>query len=113
LKTRINNCILVGEAGTGKSILVKEVARRLKDSYDFFELDFAGMASGTQWRWDIEKRLKNLLNSIMSYSRSDKKPVLFADEFHLIVNFGAKKSDESATLANFLKPYLAYGEIIL
>ncbi|NLC27400.1 MAG: ATP-dependent Clp protease ATP-binding subunit ClpA [Campylobacteraceae bacterium] len=109
-----NNPLLVGEPGVGKTaiveglaldILEKKVPKILQDS-DLYALDVGALLSGTKYRGDFEKRLKEVLNAL------SKKPhaILFIDEIHTIVGAGATSSG-SMDLSNLLKPALASGKL--
>lgn len=109
-----NNPILVGEAGVGKTAIVeglalnivnKNVAQKLKDS-TIYALDIGAMISGTKYRGDFEKRLKDTIKEIENI----KGAIVFIDEIHTIVGAGASGSG-SLDMSNLLKPSLASGKI--
>lgn len=119
-KSRMNNCILIGEAGTGKTILVKEVARRLAATHVFYSLNVSELSSGTHYRGDFEKKFQNMIESFrqnredaVSTPTPSLHPVLFCDEFHTLKNAGSAEEDTAATAANILKPYLTDGSLTL
>lgn len=109
-----NNPILVGEAGVGKTAIVdglalaieqKKVPKNLENA-TIFSLDLAALLSGTKYRGDFEKRLKDILDEL------EKAPnaILFIDEIHTI--FGAGSASESqADMSNLLKPALSSGKL--
>lgn len=107
-----NNALYVGEPGVGKTALAYGLARRLASGQvpeplkgaRLYSLDLGGLLSGTQYRGDFEKRLKEIMDGL---SR-EKKPILYLDEIHNIVGAGAVGSG-SMDAANMLKPYLAEG----
>ncbi|HDX3668960.1 TPA: AAA family ATPase [Campylobacter coli] len=109
-----NNPILIGEAGVGKTAIVeglalaiaeKKVPKNLKNA-KIFSLDIAGLLSGTKYRGDFEKRIKEVLEGLQKLPNA----ILFIDEIHTIVGAGA--TGESHTdFSNLLKPALSNGTL--
>lgn len=113
-RRRKNNPVLVGEAGVGKTAIVEglalkiirnEVPKSLRNC-EVLALDMGALIAGTTYRGEFEKRLKDVIESLL------KKPgaILFIDEIHAVVGAG---TCESSTLdaSNILKPALARGEL--
>ncbi|EAH4794900.1 AAA family ATPase [Campylobacter coli] len=109
-----NNPILIGEAGVGKTAIVeglalaiaeKKVSKNLQNA-KIFSLDIAGLLSGTKYRGDFEKRIKEVLEGLQKLPNA----ILFIDEIHTIVGAGA--TGESHTdFSNLLKPALSNGTL--
>ncbi|HEE9619155.1 TPA: AAA family ATPase [Campylobacter coli] len=109
-----NNPILIGEAGIGKTAIVeglalaiaeKKVPKNLQNA-KIFSLDIAGLLSGTKYRGDFEKRIKEVLEGLQKLPNA----ILFIDEIHTIVGAGA--TGESHTdFSNLLKPALSNGTL--
>ncbi|TKX33077.1 AAA family ATPase [Campylobacter aviculae] len=109
-----NNPILVGEAGVGKTAIIeglalaiieKKVPKNLQNA-KIFSLDMAGILSGTKYRGDFEKRIKEILDELNKIPNA----ILFIDEIHTIVGAGA--TGESHTdFSNLLKPALSNGTL--
>ncbi|EAK5739503.1 AAA family ATPase [Campylobacter coli] len=109
-----NNPILIGEAGVGKTAIVeglalaiaeKKVPKNLQNA-KIFSLDIAGLLSGTKYRGDFEKRIKEVLEGLQKLPNA----ILFIDEIHTIVGAGA--TGESHTdFSNLLKPTLSNGTL--
>ncbi len=108
-----NNPILIGEAGVGKTAIVKGLALRiaqgnitsyLKDK-KIIELNIAGIIAGTKYRGEFEDKLLRILDE----AKRDKEVILFIDEIHTIV--GAGSAGSALDVANIMKPLLASGEI--
>jgi ATP-dependent Clp protease ATP-binding subunit ClpC len=109
-----SNIILVGEAGTGKTKLLEDLAWRcahgklegiVKQSR-ILELNLSALMSGTQYRGGFEEKVLALLDEL----KRDDDTILFIDEIHLIMGTGSTDGD-GMDLANLLKPALARGEI--
>lgn len=109
-----NNPLLVGEPGVGKTAIVEGLAQKineeavpeiLKDA-SLYALDMGALLSGTKYRGDFEKRLKEILGEL----EAKENAILFIDEIHTIVGAGAT-SGGSMDLSNLLKPALASGKI--
>ena len=123
LKKRMNNILLIGNAGTGKTMLVQEYARRHKDEVIILTVSTNGLVAGTQFRGSFEEKVHLLLEDVSEYNRIireyhyDKpiKPIiLFIDEIHTIINLGASSCvPDSTGLDNILKPYLSSNKITL
>jgi ATP-dependent Clp protease ATP-binding subunit ClpA len=110
-----NNCVMVGEPGTGKTaiaeglakkIVDKEVPKSLKDKV-VYSLDLGNMLAGTKYRGDFEERIKGVLNCL----EADPNAILFIDEIHMIMGAGAAGSG-NVDAANLLKPVLGRGRML-
>ncbi|HEB9419052.1 TPA: AAA family ATPase [Campylobacter coli] len=109
-----NNPILIGEAGVGKTAIIeglalaiaeKKVPKNLENA-KIFNLDIAGLLSGTKYRGDFEKRIKEVLEGLQKLPNA----ILLIDEIHTIVGAGA--TGESHTdFSNLLKPALSNGTL--
>ena len=111
-KKRMQNAILVGKAGVGKTAILEDFARRVKDKYIVLELSVASAVGGTQYRGQFEEKISKSLNEIKKFnsnSENKKTIILFIDEIHTIYNAGA--SEGGINLGNILKPYLSRSEI--
>ncbi|HEG2580893.1 TPA: AAA family ATPase [Campylobacter lari] len=109
-----NNPILVGEPGVGKSAVIdglalaiaeEKVPKHLKNS-KIYSLDMASLLSGTKYRGDFEKRLKDIIKELENIPNA----ILFIDEIHTIVGTGAS-NESHADMSNLLKPALSNGNI--
>ncbi|MBI3671198.1 ATP-dependent Clp protease ATP-binding subunit, partial [Candidatus Azambacteria bacterium] len=107
-----NNPLLIGEAGVGKTAIVrglsqkivkKQVPAQLLDK-KIFSLDMGLLVAGTTFRGEFEARLKDVLEDARS-----EEVILFIDEIHTIV--GAGSASGSLDAANMLKPALSSGNI--
>lgn len=115
LRKNKNNPILVGEAGVGKTALVYELVRRIKEgrvpeslkNKVVYMLDMASMLSNTKYRGEFETKINNLIKEAIS----KENIILFIDEIHTIVRTGG--GEGSCDAANILKPYLASDKIKL
>lgn len=109
-----NNPLLVGEPGVGKTAIVEGLAEKISEgevpeilkNTPVYALDMGALLSGTKYRGDFEKRLKEILTEL----EEKKGAILFIDEIHTIVGAGAT-SGGSMDLSNLLKPALASGKI--
>lgn len=109
-----SNVIIVGEAGTGKTKIVEDLACRMVEGEfkgiieqnRILELNISALMSGTQYRGGFEEKIMELLKELEG--RVDT--ILFIDEIHMIMGAGATDGD-SVDLANLLKPALARGDL--
>ena len=113
LRKNKNNPLLVGKAGTGKTAIVEELARRIEkkeitdDLLDkkIIMLDMASLVAGTKYRGEFEERLNKIIEEVIL----EKDIILFIDEIHTLVNAGGAEGAIDAS--NILKPYLARGKL--
>lgn len=112
-RKRMQNCVLVGPPGVGKTALVKEVARRLRGTYKFVSVDINALESGTDLRGSFEDRMLHLAAAVRRHENNYReKIVLFIDEIHTICTAGAIRAKETElTAANILKPYISDGRL--
>lgn len=109
-----NNPLHVGHPGVGKTALVYglaaliekgEVPERLKSSR-IYRLDIGSLLAGTQFRGDMEKRIKQVMDGVSK----EKGAIIYIDEIHALVGAGAT-GEGAMDASNMLKPYLESGEI--
>lgn len=107
------NPLLIGPAGVGKTAIVEELARRIKNkevpmillNKKIIDLPMGDLVSGTKYRGEFEERLTKIIKEIIK----NKNIILFIDEIHTMVNAGGAEGAINA--GDILKPYLARGEI--
>lgn len=108
-----NNPLLIGDAGVGKTAIVRGLA--LKITYGdiipplrkkrIIELNMGALIAGTKYRGDFEDRVIKVLDEC----RQDENIILFIDEIHTLI--GAGKTQGSVDIADIIKPALSKGEI--
>jgi ATP-dependent Clp protease ATP-binding subunit ClpA len=110
-----NNCILVGEPGTGKTAIAEGLAKKIVDGEVpkllrdkvVYSLDLGAMLAGTRYRGDFEERIKGVLKCL----EADPNSILFIDEIHMIMGAGAG-GQNNVDAANLLKPVLGRGRML-
>jgi ATP-dependent Clp protease ATP-binding subunit ClpA len=108
------NLVLTGEPGVGKTAIVEAIALSLSQdnspaglrAIHIKELDTNALVAGTVYRGQFEAKAKALVD----YLRTHRDVVVFVDEIHALLGVGSDENMPSP-FANFLKPYLARGEI--
>lgn len=113
LRKNKNNPLLVGKAGTGKSAIVYELARRINEGVvpdalkdmKIYLISTSSLVAGTKYRGEFEEKINNLISEVIRC----KNIILFIDEIHTIVKTGSSEAGIDA--ANILKPYLARDEL--
>ncbi len=113
LRKNKNNPLLVGKAGTGKTAIVEELARRIelgKVTNELLDkkiimLEMSSLVAGTKYRGEFEERLNKIIEEVIN----EKDIILFIDEIHTLVNAGGAEGAIDAS--NILKPYLARGNL--
>jgi ATP-dependent Clp protease ATP-binding subunit ClpA len=109
----INNAILVGPAGTGKTVSVYEFVRRVNNNdvikelrnKVIYQLDPSALVAGTRYRGDFEEKLMNIIKLV----KQNPNVILFIDEAHQMVKLGDAEGASSA--GNIIKPFLTRGEL--
>lgn len=119
-----NNPLHVGEPGVGKTALVYGLAALIENAekqeensscitipeklrgMKIYSMDIGTLLAGTQFRGDFEKRLKGIMDGIMS----EGKAIVYIDEIHNLIGAG-QTSEGSMDASNMLKPYLEKGDI--
>lgn len=113
LRKKKSNPLLIGPAGVGKTAIVEELARRIKEgeapsslsSIVIIDLPMGDLVSGTKYRGEFEERLTKIIKEVIK----NKNIILFIDEVHSMVNAGGAEGAINA--GDILKPYLARGDI--
>ena len=109
-----NNPLHVGEPGVGKTALIYgltaliergEVPERLCGARVYM-MDMGTMVAGTQFRGDLEKRIKMVMEGLAQEGNA----ILCIDEIHNLIGAG-RNGDASLDASNMLKPYLESGAI--
>ena len=110
-----NNCVIVGEPGTGKTAIAEGLAKRIVEgdvpkpllNKVIYSLNVSDLLAGTRYRGDFEERVKQLLKGL------EKSPeaILFIDEIHMIMGAGST-GNGSVDVANILKPVLGAGKLL-
>ncbi|MBU0707613.1 AAA family ATPase [Patescibacteria group bacterium] len=109
-----NNPVLIGESGVGKTAIVEELAHAVATgnvpqpivNKRVLQLDLSGLVAGTKYRGEFEKRLKGILDEIIS---SKRNIILFIDELHTLAEAG--EATGAINAADILKPALARGDL--
>ncbi|MEG2457290.1 MAG: ATP-dependent Clp protease ATP-binding subunit [Bacilli bacterium] len=108
-----NNCLLLGEAGVGKTAIVEGLSKRIVDKKvpDFLKnkkiisLNLSDVISGTKYRGEFEEKMSKIIKEI----ESNSDIILFIDEIHTLV--GAGGAEGAIDASNILKPSLARNNI--
>ena len=109
-----NNPCLIGEPGVGKTAIAEGLALRIANgdvpaklaNKEIQLLDLTSLVAGTQFRGQIEGRVKGLVEEV----KAEGNIILFIDEVHNLVGTGGD-SEGSMNAANILKPALSRGEV--
>lgn len=113
LRKKKSNPLLIGPAGVGKTAIVEELARKIKNkevplsliNKKIIDLPMGDLVSGTKYRGEFEERLTKIIKEVIK----NKNIILFIDEVHTMVNAGGAEGAINA--GDILKPYLARGEL--
>lgn len=109
-----NNPLIIGEPGVGKTAAVEGLAQRIAAGTvpenfrgkTLLALSLADLMSGTKYRGELEKRLREFLQHLENEPR---KYILFIDEIHMLEQ--ARGSEGSLDIADIFKPALSRGEL--
>jgi len=108
-----NNPVVVGDAGVGKTAIVRGLALRIAQGNvtpvlqgkRVVELNMASLVAGTKYRGEFEERLVRILEE----AQKDDDMIFFIDEIHTVM--GAGGAEGALDAANIMKPALSKGEI--
>lgn len=108
-----NNPLLIGRAGVGKSAIIEELARRIKNgnvpkylkNKKIISLEMSNLVAGTKYRGEFEEKLGKIIKEI----EDNPDFILFIDEIHTMTNAGGAEGAINAS--DILKPYLARGKV--
>lgn len=107
-----NNPIIIGEPGTGKTVIAEGLAQQIVngDVPDFLlqrkvcSLEIGSLIAGAKMQGEFEERLKAIRDEVIAASGDI---ILFIDEIHTVI--GAGRSAGALDASNMLKPALAKG----
>ncbi|MDO8669517.1 MAG: ATP-dependent Clp protease ATP-binding subunit [Candidatus Buchananbacteria bacterium] len=108
----INNPVLLGEAGVGKTALAKSLATmiarrdekvRLFWNHRLVYISLGSLQAGTGIRGTLESKVE----AILKECKEGPATILFLDELHIVMGLG--KTEGSSGLEEILKPVLAEG----
>ena len=110
-----NNPLHIGEPGVGKTALVWGLAKKIQEGQvpprlqgsKIYQLDIGTLLAGTQYRGDMENRIKQIMDGIEQEGNGN---IVYIDEIHTLVGAGAV-SGSAMDASNMLKPYLETGSI--
>lgn len=112
---RNNSLLLIGESGVGKTAVVHEIARRIREDQCPAELrerqiwytSPGHLIAGCMYLGQWQEKLQNLIDEVKK-----KKHILLMDDVMALIETGrTSKGDDN--MAQFLKPYLADGTVVL
>ena len=109
------NAIILGEAGVGKTALVKGLAVEIVEGdvpeslrkVTIRTVEVGSLVAGTMYRGQFEQRLKALIDA----AEADPNLILFIDEIHMLAGAGAAGGGDAVDAANMLKQPLADGRM--
>ncbi|WP_289064262.1 ATP-dependent Clp protease ATP-binding subunit [uncultured Zobellia sp.] len=107
------NVMVQGESGVGKTVLINNLAQEIYSrkivgtlqEASLLEIDTAVLLSGASYKGEVEDRLQSIFNE----AKNLVKPILFIDDFHVLL----QDASASQGILNVIKSELNKGEIIL
>ena len=113
------NVLIVGDRGVGKTAMACEIARLLQDksawkndvpeklhNMSLMELDVPLLLGGTQYRGDLEMRVKEIMERVSE----EGDPIIYIDDLRTLGG-NSRNDDGSKDILNLLIPYLKSSNI--
>src|SRR5262249_47977213 len=103
--------VLVGPAGSGKSHVLHNLARRLRDAsppWLMLQTSTSEVMTDTKYIGEWETKLKNVVVRCLG----DKRVVLYFTDINFVVTQGATMQRD-ANFASYLQPHLERGELVM
>lgn len=97
------NLIIVGKSGIGKSLLVKELSKRIhynNTKINFFQLDTYALTANVMLKGEIETRIKSIYDTLKDAGET----ILFIDNIHNICS--GDDSSLQGSISNALKSFM-------
>ena len=109
------NAMLIGPAGSGKTNIVEELARRIKRKdrrvpnklygYHVYSLNLSDIVSGSGLVGELERKVQRLIDFL---ENAENRAILFLDEIHMLFTGETYKK-----IAQILKPALSRGKFMV
>jgi ATP-dependent Clp protease ATP-binding subunit ClpC len=109
-----NNPLIIGEAGVGKTALIRGLASKINvgevpgklRNKRIVEIDMGNIVAGTKYRGEFEEKLTVMLREL----KDNPDIILFIDEIHSVIGAGSVEGS-NLDASDILKPALAQGDI--
>lgn len=109
-----NNPLIIGEAGVGKTALIRGLAQKIAQSNvpdklinkRIVEIDMGNIVAGTRYRGEFEEKLTQILHEL----KENPSVILFIDEIHTVIGAGSCEGS-NLDASDIMKPALAQGDI--
>lgn len=114
-KKRMKNCVLVGNAGVGKTEIAKQAIHKLARKEVFLNMSVGSLQSGCTLVGMFEQKLDNILKPIFDYNEQAEgaKISLFIDEIHTLWRANDNQYSGTIGAADLLKPHLSSGKLTI
>ena len=111
-----SSVIITGPAGSGKSALVQEFARRKKDDPAWKHVRFLSMSTmdllaGTGIVGAFEEKIQRGLKAVEMAKKQGEEWIVFIDEIHTLIGAGSTHDHNSGSAQNYLKEPLTSGKL--
>ena len=111
-KKRMRNCILVGDAGIGKTEIAKKALSKSDDI--ILNLDSYMLQANCTLVGMFEQKVHDIIAPISQRNKENqRKIILFIDEIHVLWRLGKNDFVGTVSFGDIIKPYLSDGSLTI
>lgn len=113
LEIQLNNPLLLGEPGSGKTELIKFLAAEINhgrvegcEGWRVFSTTCTAIIEGTKFIGTMQEKIGKMFRFFEALTRKGEKVVVFIDEIHQAVSTGKSTASDATSIAEALLTYM-------